>query len=126
MYGHFGDECTVLHALCMTANAIDLYGEGLASMGAQGHRLTCQGCHRASNVKRNHGLHQGQLTRRVDKPGASLHADVGGPIMPMGIGGVKCVPAVIDEWSRFSCAFPMKKKSQTPRLQALLVERIML
>ena len=93
-------------------------------MGVDGHRLECEGCHRAGDVKRNQGLHQGQLTGRVDKHGASLHTDIAGPIVPMGIGGVKYVLAVVDEWSRFAWTFLMKKKSQSARLVALLVQRI--
>ena len=96
----------------------------MAPMGANGHRLECEGCHRAGHVTRNQGLHQGQLTGRVDPPGASLHADVAGPIMPMCIGGVKYILAVVDEWSRFAWTFPMKKKSQSARILALLVQRI--
>ena len=75
-------------------------------------------------MKRNQGLQQGQLIGRVDTPGASLHADVAGPIVPMCIGGVKYVLAVIDEWSRFAQTFPMKQKSQSASLLALLVQRI--
>ena len=61
---------------------------------------------------------------RVDKPGASRHADVAGPVVPTGIGGVEYVLAAVDGWSRFLWALPMKKKSQTSRLLALLVQRI--
>ena len=43
----------------------------------------------------------------------------------MGIGGVKYILAVADEWSHFAWTFPMKKKkSQLARLLALLVQRI--
>ena len=75
-------------------------------------------------MKQTQGLHQGQLIGRVDTPGASLHADVAGPIMPMGIGGVKYILAVVDKWSRFAWTFLMKKTSQSARLLALLVQRI--
>ena len=95
MYGHCG-----VAPLRMIAKAPDLYGEGLTPTGANVHRLECEGCHRDGHVKRNRGLHQGQLTGRVDTPGASLHADVAGPIVPMGIGGVKYVLAVVEEWLR--------------------------
>ena len=113
MYGHCGDA-----ALRMIANAPDLYGKGLTPMGAYGHRLECEGCHRAGHVKRNQGLHQGQQVGRANAPGASLHADVAGPIVPMGIGGVKYILAVFNELSRFAWTFPMKKKSQLARLVA--------
>ena len=53
MYGHCGDA-----ALRMNAKAPDLYGKGLTPMGA----------HRAGHVKRNQGLHQGQLVGRADAP----------------------------------------------------------
>ena len=112
MYGHCGDA-----ALRMIAMLPDLNCKGLTPIGVNGHRLECEGCHRAGHVKRNQGLHQGQLIGRVDKPGASLYAYVAGPIVPMGIGGVKYVLVVVAEWSRFAWTFPMKKKitvSQTP------------
>ena len=97
MYGHCGDA-----ASRMISQAPDLYGDGLTPMGPKGHRLDCEGCHRAGHVKRNQGLHQGQLIGRADAPRASLHADVAGPIVHMGIGGVKYILAVVDEWSRFA------------------------
>ena len=56
MYGHCGDA-----AMRMIAKAPDLYGKGLKPVGANGHHLECEGCHRANHVKRNQGLHQGQL-----------------------------------------------------------------
>ena len=55
MYGHYGDA-----ALRMIAKAPNLYGKGLTPMGANGHRLEFEGCHRVGHVKRNQGLHQGQ------------------------------------------------------------------
>ena len=119
MYGRCGDA-----SLRMIAKAPNLYGKGLTPMGARGHRPVCEGCHRAGYVKRNQGLNQGQLTGRFDTPGASLHADVAGSIVPMGIGGVKYIHAVLDEWSRFAWIFPIKQQSQSARLLALLVQRI--
>ena len=71
MYGHCGDA-----ALRMIPKAPDLYGKGLTHMGACGHRLECEDCHRAGHVKRIQGLHQGQLVGRVGAPGASLHVHV--------------------------------------------------
>ena len=119
MYGHCGDA-----ALRIIAKAPNLYGKGLTPVGANGHRLECEGCHRVGHVKRKQGLHQGQLIGRVDTPGGSLHADVAGPIVPMGIGGVKYILAVVDEWSRFAWTFPIKKTPQSARLLTLLVQRI--
>ena len=101
MHGHCGDA-----ALRMIAKAPDLYGKGLTHMGANGHCLECEGCYRACHVKRNQGLHQGQLIGRVDKPGDSQHADVASPIKSMGIGGVKYVLAVVDGWFTFTWTFP--------------------
>ena len=83
MYGHCG------HAALRTI--ADLNGKGLTPMGANGHRLEYEGCHRDGHAKCSQGLHQERLIGRVDKPGASLYAEVAGPIVPMGIGGVKYV-----------------------------------
>ena len=75
-------------------------------------------------MKRNQGLHQGKLVGRATTPGESLHADVAGPIVPMGIGNAKYVLVVVDECTRYSWVFPMRKKAQTARLLALLIQRI--
>ena len=119
MYDHCEDA-----ALRMFAKAPNPHGKGLTPMGAKGHRLDYEGCHRAGHVKRNQGLHQGQLIGRVATPGASPHADVDDPIVPMGICWVKYILAVVDEWSRSAWTFPMKKKSQSASLLALrMVQR---
>ena len=57
-------------------------------------------------------------------PGESLHADVAGPIVPVGIGKAKYVLVVVDELTRFSWVFPMREKAQTARLLALLIQCI--
>ena len=57
-------------------------------------------------------------------PGESLHADMAGPIVPMGIDKAKCALVVVDELTRFSWVFPMWKKAQTAQLLALLIQRI--
>ena len=58
------------------------------------------------------------------RTGQSLHADVAGPIVPMGIGKAKYVLVVVGEITRFSWVFPTRKKAQTARLLALLIQRI--
>ena len=57
-------------------------------------------------------------------PGESLHADVAGPIVPMGIGKAKYVLVVVDELTHVSWVFPLRKKTQAARLLALLIQRI--
>ena len=61
--------------------------------------------------KRNQGLHQGKLVGRVTTPSDSLHADVAGPIVPMGISKAKYVLVVVDECTRYSWVFPMREKA---------------
>ena len=61
---------------------------------------------------------------RATAPGKSLHVDVAGPIVPMGIGQAKYVLVAVDELTRYAWVFPMQKKSQTARLLALLIQRI--
>ena len=56
--------------------------------------------------------------------GESLHKDVAGPIVPMGIGQAKYTLVAVDEMTRYAWVFPMRKKSQTVRLLALLIQRI--
>ena len=45
-------------------------------------------------------------------------------IVPMGIGKAKYVLVVVDECTRYSWVFPMRKKARTARLLALLIQRI--
>ena len=80
-YGHCGDA-----AMQLIAQVPELYGDVLANDHVRGMRGQCEGCHLAGQVKRNQGLHQGKLVGRATTPGESLHADVAGPIVPMGIG----------------------------------------
>ena len=61
---------------------------------------------------------------RATTPGESLHADVAGPIVPMGIDKAKYVLVVVDECTRYSWIVPMRKKAQTARLLAHLIQRI--
>ena len=119
VYGHCGDA-----AMQLIAQAPELYGDVLAHDDVIGMRGKCEGCHLAGHVKRNQGLHQGKLVGRATMPGESLHADVAGPIVPMGIGKAKYVLVVVDELTRFSWVFPMRKKAQTARLLELLIQRI--
>ena len=118
-YGHCGDA-----AMRLIAKASELYGGALSSGQAVGPRFDCEGCQLAGKIKRNQGLHQGRLVGQATAPWESLHADVAGPIVPMGIGQAKCVLVAVDELTRYAWVFPMRKKSQTARLLALLIQRI--
>ena len=118
-YGHCGDA-----AMQLIAQAPELYGDVLANDHVKGMRGQCEGCHLSGQVKRNQGLHQGKLVGRATMPGESLHADVAGLIVPMGIGKATYVLVVVDELTRYSWVFPMRKKAQAARLLALLIQRI--
>ena len=99
-------------------------GGALSNGQAVGLRVDCEGCQLAGNIKRNPGLHQGRLVGQATAAGESLHADVAGPIVPMGIGRAKYVLVAVDKLTRYAWVFPMRKKSQTVRLLALLIQRI--
>ena len=118
-YGHCGDA-----AMQLIAQAPELYEDVLADDHVRGMRGQCEGYHLAGQAKRNQELHQGKLVGRVTTPGESLHADVDGPIVPMGIGKAKYILVVVDECTRYSWVFPMRKKAQAARLLALLIQRI--
>ena len=90
----------------------------------KGVRGQYEGCHLVGHVKRNQGLHQGKLVGRATMPGETLHADAAGPIVPMGIDKAKYVLVMVDELTRYSWIFPMRKKAQRARLLALLIQRI--
>ena len=106
-YGHCGDA-----AMQLIAQAPELYGDVLAHDDEIDMRGQREGCHLAGHVKRNQGLHQGKLVGRATMPGESLHADVAGPIVPMGIGKAKYVFVVVDALRRFSwvCLFGKRPK----------------
>ena len=118
-YGRCGDA-----AIRLIAKASELYEGALSHGEAVGLRIDCEGCQLAGNIKRNQGLHQGQLVGRATTPEESLHMDVAGPIVPMGIGQPKYVLVAVDELTCYACVFPMRKKAQTARLLALLIQSI--
>ena len=118
-YGHCVDA-----AMRLIAKASELYGGAFSSGRVVGLRVDHEGCQLAGNIKHNQGLHQGQLVGRAAAPGESLHADVAGPIVPMGIGQAKYVLVAVDELTRYAWVFLMRKKSQAARLVALLIQRI--
>ena len=95
-YGCCGDA-----AMQLIAQAPELYGDMLANYHMKGMRGQCEGCHLVGQVKRNQGLQQGKLVGRATMPGETLHADVAGPIVPMGIGKAKYFLIVVDELTRF-------------------------
>ena len=61
---------------------------------------------------------------RATAQGESLHSDVASPIVPMGSGQAKYVLVAVDELTHYAWVFPMREKSQTARLLALLIQRI--
>ena len=96
-YGNCGDA-----AMRLTAKASELYGGALSFGQAVCLRVDCEGCQLAGNIKRNQGLHQGQIVGQATAPRESLHADVASPIMPMGIGQTKYVLVAVDELTRYA------------------------
>ena len=76
----------------LIAQAPELYGDVLANDEVTSMRGQCEGCHLAGLVKRNQGLHHGKLVGRATMPRESLHADVAGRILPIGIGKAKNSP----------------------------------
>ena len=79
-----------------------------------------------ANVPRFQGLqeHGKSLDAGVVYAGQSLHADLTGPMGPVGIGGVKYVFVVADAWTRYVFAFPCKTEKDVPTLLIYLLERI--
>ena len=118
-HGHCGDP-----AMRSITQALELYGDMPSSACVAGVRHEYEGCHLACNIKRNQGLHQGKPVGKATLPGESLHVDVACPIVPMGIGHGKYVLVAVDELTRFAWVFPMRKKAQTARLLARLIQRI--
>ena len=64
------------------------------------------------------------LAKVAEDAGQCYHADVAGPIRPLGIGQAKYVLAVVDEYTRYLHVIPMRRKSQAASLLAQLIERV--
>ena len=64
MFGHRGD--VVMH---MIDRASEWCGDGLNKRELKVQRHHCEGCHLASNINRNQGLHLDKLIGRVTAPG---------------------------------------------------------
>ena len=61
---------------------------------------------------------------KATRPGESLHTDVAGPVVPMGTGPARYILVAVDELTRYTWVFPMRKQAQTARLLVLLIQRI--
>ena len=118
-YGHCGDA-----AMRLIAKASELCRGALSSRQGVGLRYACEGYQSAGSIKRNQQLHQRRLVVRATTPGESLHMDVAGPIVLMGIVQAKYVLVAVDELTRYALVFPMQKKAETARPLALLIQRI--
>ena len=57
-------------------------------------------------------IHDSKVVPAKCDPGEVLHADLTGPISPMGIGGVRYVLFAVCAKSHYLFAYPMKKKSE--------------
>ena len=64
------------------------------------------------------------LAKPAEAAGECYHADVAGPIPPLGIGGAKYVHAVVDEYTRYLHVIPMRRNSQAASLLAQMFERV--
>ena len=83
----------------------------------------CHGCMIARNGTGSSSQHGETVTHScATYPGACLHADVLGPITPMGVGKAKYALIVVDEFSRFRFTIPMDAKSRVPELLVEIIE----
>ena len=64
------------------------------------------------------------LAKPAEAAGESYHADVAGPIRPLGIGQAKYVLVVVDEYTQYLHVIPMRRKIQAATLLAQLFERV--
>lgn len=74
-YGHCRDA-----AIRLIAQAAELFGDVLSCDDVIGMHHKCEGCHFASHIKRDQGLHQGKPVGKATLPGESLHADEVRPV----------------------------------------------
>ena len=84
----------------------------------------CLGCMLANMRLGAHAMYNHFLAKPAEAAGECYHADVAGPIRPLGIGGAKYLLAVIDEYTRYLHVIPMRRKSQAASLLAQLFERV--
>lgn len=85
-------------------------GTGLSVSKFNPHSFTCEGCilgkgHRSAIPKKSHSLTSHLLEL--------VHSDVNGPMDTPSKGGSKYFVVFIDDFSKWTVVFPMKKKSDT-------------
>ena len=64
-------------------------------------------------------------TKPAEAADESYHADVAGPIRPLGIGQARYALAVVDEYTRYLHVVPMRRKIRAASLLAKLFERVL-
>ena len=84
----------------------------------------CLGCIIANMRLGARAMYNHFLAKPAEAVGECYHADVAGPIRPLGIGGAKYVLAVVDEYAQYLHVIPMRRKSQASSLLAQLFERV--
>ena len=62
------------------------------------------------------------LAKPIEAAAECYHADVAGPIRPLGIGLANYVLAVVDEYTRYLHVIPMRRENQAASLLAQLFE----
>ena len=67
------------------------------------------------NEKGRKKHHELSIKRGASYAGEVLHADVMGPIKPLGVGNVRYVLLIVDEYSRYLQPYPLKKKAEATR-----------
>ena len=85
----------------------------------------CHGCKVASHETGSRA-HNDQTIKREDAthPGAWLHIDVMGPVVPVGVGHARYLLVVVDEYSLYIFVSPLRKKSQVYDVLVEIIEHV--
>lgn len=84
----------------------------------------CHGCKLAALRSGARGDNDAEAKRGAKHPGEVLHADLMGPVVPMGVGKARYLLVVVDEFTRYTFACPMSHKHQAARLVCEIIEHV--
>ena len=119
-FNHCGDS-----VMKLMGRQPELYNMSLGKRSSiAGQAKHCLGCIIANMRLGAHAMYSHALAQPAEAAVKSYHADVAGPIRPLGIGHAKYVLAAVDEYTRYLHVIPMHRKSQAASLLAQLFEHV--
>ena len=119
-FNHYGDS-----VMKLMGRHPELYNLSLGTRDSiVGQAKHCLGCMIANMRLGARAMYNHFLAKPTEAAGECYHADVAGPIHPLGTGGGMYILAVADEYTRYLHVIRMRRKIQAASLLAQLFERV--